>query len=66
MGEGRGEKGGGMVLWVLPLSEKLAGLEVNGEVDVVGLDKRELVVCNISLWNHDSTVVTKYGSSQIW
>ena len=47
MGEGRGEKGGGMVLWVLPLSEKLAGLGVNGEVDVVGLDKRELVVCHI-------------------
>ena len=51
-----------MVLWVLPLSEKLAGLGVNGEVDVVGLDKRELVVCHISLWNHDSTVVAKYGS----
>ena len=37
-----------MVLCVLPLSEKLAGLEVNGEMDMVGLDRRELQ-CNILL-----------------
>lgn len=37
-----------MVLCVLPLSEKLAGLEVNGEMDMVGLDRKELQ-CNILL-----------------